>query len=255
MKSVARPRILLVEDDPVTLAFLSAAADSADVDVDGAASIAQALVCAAQRDHAAWVIDANLPDGRGDALLARLRQAHPETPAIAHTASHLRDDLDVLIQAGFDEVLVKPLPAQDVADAIRRALKQRPLRVGEPERTTFPQGKPPVWDDADAARAMGGNLAHVAALRDLFLDELPQVRERIAQAGRNAQPMTVLDELHRLRASCGFVGAARLASAVLELRGNPTDPHALQRLDAAADDTLATQPFHRTVKADPSAAN
>ena len=254
MKSGDLPCILLVEDDPVALAFLTAATESAGVAVEGAGSLAQALRCAEQRDHAAWLIDANLPDGRGDALLAVLRQSRHDTPAIAHTASHLREELDLLLQVGFDEVLVKPLPAHVVADAIRRVLKQGAMRVGEPQETPFEPGKLPVWDDDVAGRAMGGNLTHVAALRDLFLDELPQVRQRIVDAGHDGRTPEVLNELHKLRASCGFVGAARLASAVMALRGNPTDPGALLHLDEAADDTLATLPSHRAGDAAPVVA-
>lgn len=245
MKSADIPCILLVEDDPVALAFLTAAAESADVRVDGANSVAQALASDDRHTHAAWLIDANLPDGRGDSLLRTLRQRHPHTPAIAHTASHLRADLDALLQAGFDEVLVKPLPAQAVADAIRRALGRLSGRRVDIPHGAPTQGKLPVWDDEAAARAMAGNLEHVAALRDLFLAELPQARSLIAEAGRSAQPGTVLDELHKLRASCGFVGAARLASAAATLRAAATDPDALAHFDHAVEDTLATPPAHR----------
>lgn len=245
MKTPDIPRILLVEDDPVALAFLTAAAETAGVRVDGALSVAQAVACDDRHTHAAWLIDANLPDGRGDSLLHTLRQRHPGTPAIAHTASHLRADLDALMNAGFDEVLVKPLPAQAVADAIRRALGQSSgSRVDNTDGAPT-QGKLPVWDDEAASRAMAGHLEHVAALRDLFLAELPQARALIAAAGRDAQPTAVLDELHKLRASCGFVGAARLASAAATLRAAATDPHALARFDHAVEDTLATPPSHR----------
>lgn len=242
MKSDDTLCILLVEDDPVALAFLTAAAESAHVTVEGAGSMAHALTCAGRRAHAAWLIDANLPDGRGEALLQVLRQQHPDTPAIAHTASHLRDDLDRLVQAGFDEVLVKPLPAQAVADAIRRALKRPPTGTTGASATTVLPGKFPVWDDESAARAMGGNMVHVAALRDLFLAELPQVRRRVADAGRDAQPAIVLDEVHKLRASCGFVGAARLAAAAATLRADATGADALQQFDQAVEDTLGTPP-------------
>jgi len=245
MKSGDAPCILLVEDDPVALAFLTAAAASAGVAVDGAGSVAQALACAERQRHAMWLIDANLPDGRGEALLAALKQRHRGTPAIAHTASHLRSDLDALLQAGFDEVLLKPLPAQTVADAIRRALNLSTARGMVASAHAPLPGKLPVWDDEDAARSMGGNLGHVAALRDLFLAELPLARVRIADAGGHARAAVVLDEVHKLRASCGFVGAARLASAAAELRGQPTDPATLLRFDQAVEDTLATPPLHR----------
>jgi HPt (histidine-containing phosphotransfer) domain-containing protein len=47
------------------------------------------------------------------------------------------------------------------------------------------------------------------------------------------------DELHRLAASCGFVGAARLAAAVRALQAAPGDGERLQRFDAAVGELLA----------------
>ncbi|TWI06793.1 response regulator [Aerolutibacter ruishenii] len=245
MKSDDIPCILLVEDDPVAHAFLAASIEAAGFRVDGAGSVAQALDRAAEREHAAWLIDANLPDGRGDALLVQLRQQHPARPAIAHTASHLPEELDALLQAGFQEVLVKPLPSRAVADALQRALTQ--LASGTPGAADDGNapGALPVWNDEDAARTMGGNMQHVAALRDLFLAELPQVRERIAEAGRLARAATVLDEVHKLRASCGFVGAARLASAAAALRADACGADALAQFDRVAEDTLSMPPLHR----------
>ena len=93
---------------------------------------------------------------------------------------------------------------------------------------------------------MAGNLEHVAALRDLFLAELPQTRTLIAEAGRRSQADIVLDELHKLRASCGFVGAARLASAAATLRAAAIDPDTLAQFDHAVEDTLATPPSQRS---------
>lgn len=237
MISAAPPRILLVEDDPTTLAFLTVAAQSVGVVVDTASSAAHARTVAGEHRHALWLIDANLPDGRGESLLAQLRARHPHTPAIAHTASSLRADLDALIAAGFREVLVKPLPAQAVASAVRRALG----RVEEADAVPYAvadSGKQPVWDDAAATRALGGNPAHVSALRGLFLAELPLARQRVADAGGRGDHDALHDELHKLRASCALVGAARLGAAVLALQRATTGKH-LARFDEAAADTLA----------------
>jgi hypothetical protein len=44
--------------------------------------------------------------------------------------------------------------------------------------------------------------------------------------------------LHRVRASCGFVGAARLGAALRALEAEPRSGIALQRFDEAAGDLL-----------------
>lgn len=240
MKPTPTPRILLVEDDPVSRAFLAAALEALPAHVDAAADCAQARQLAAQPPaHDLWLIDANLPDGSGAELLAALRTAAPHVPALAHTASQQRADLDPLLAAGFREVLVKPITALALQGAIRRVLGGDPATACV---TTDPApaacGKLPNWDDAAALVALKGEQAHVDALRQLFLDELPAQRQAIVTASTAGEVERAGRELHRLRASCGFVGAARLAQAVRMLEAEPRSASALQRFDDATGDLL-----------------
>jgi CheY-like chemotaxis protein/HPt (histidine-containing phosphotransfer) domain-containing protein len=226
------PRILLVEDDPVSQAFLAAAIEALPAVVDRAGSLAAARRLAAGHAHALWLVDANLPDGHGAELLAQLRVDFPDTPALAHTASQDRHALDTLIDAGFLEVLVKPLSAKFLQAAIGRAL-------GAPSVVSMAAGpKLPSWDDAAALSALNGQHEHVQALRKLFLDELPQQRRSIGSAAANGDLAAMRSTLHRMRASCGFVGAARLDAAVRTLESDLHCASALQRFDEAAGDLL-----------------
>ena len=227
------PRVLLVEDDPVSRAFLQAAAEGLPAHVDAAADCAEAARLAADRAFDAWLIDANLPDGNGADLLARLRRHAPATPALAHTASALRSDLEALVAAGFAEVLVKPFAAALLQGALRRV-----LGAMQPDADAV-GGKLPCWDDVAALAALRGEAAHVDALRRLFLGELETQRLAIASAlgaGRHDEARQVL---HRLRASCGFTGAARLDAAVRALEADPASPLALRRFEEAASDLFA----------------
>ncbi len=240
MNSDQVPRVLLVEDDPVSRAFLTAAVRAMPAEVDSADNLAAALSLAQAQDYGLWLFDANLPDGTGADLLRQLRAGHPHTPALAHTATGERDALDALIAAGFLEVLVKPLPAAAVQASIRRV-----LGLGDEHRggqVLAATGKQPVWDDDAAARALNGNRAHIATLRALFVDELPRLRERIAVAGRDGDLDGVRATLHKLRASCGFVGAARLGEMAKALSLQADSPELLTRFDEAAEDTLAAAP-------------
>lgn len=238
------PRILLVEDDPTSRAFLQAATEALPAHVDGAASVAEAMALASRHDYALWLVDAHLPDGSGSILLARLRAQGAMAPAIAHTASHDRDDHEALLAAGFVATIAKPLPSADWQAAVRAVLESD----GAPGSTTgtAAQGDSPdlasmpVWDDAIALAALAGNADNVAALRRLFIDELPSVRDALAQAARCHDVDDMRGHLHRLRASCGFVGAARLDAASSMLREAPLSEVALQAFLDAAQDTLSS---------------
>lgn len=224
------PRLLLVEDDPVSAVFLRDAATSLPAAVDVAGNLAEALASATARPHALYLIDANLPDGRGETLLRQLRERGLATPALAHTAACDAAMRERLLAAGFVDVLRKPLGVDELLDALRRQL-------GMPPPT---RGKLPDWDDETALAALGGQRPHVDAMRDLFLKELPAQRTRIEQAAASGDEAAIRAELHRLAASCGFVGASRLADAVRALRDAPLDTASLQRFGFAADDLLAS---------------
>ncbi len=228
------PRVLLVEDDPTSRLFLTAALSALPAEVDAADSFAAALALAQHQDYALWMIDARLPDGSGPELLVRLRHERPHTPALAHTASndqHIRRDL---LAAGFLDVLVKPMTIAQAQAGVRAALGA-PAIVGAEDA---PASSLPLWDDASAERALNGNRAHVDTLRALFVGELPKTVEAIAGAAAREDIDGVRADLHRLRASCGFVGAARLAAAVQSLQDEPASATLLVAFEHAAADTL-----------------
>ncbi|MGH8073776.1 MAG: Hpt domain-containing response regulator [Lysobacter sp.] len=228
------PRILLVEDDPTSRAFLTAALHAIPAEVDAVDSIAGALALLGGSLYDLWMFDANLPDGDGRDLLARASLDQPYVIALAHTASNDTEVRDALLAAGFRDVLVKPLAASAIQSAVRHALglDASAEPVGDAENAQ------PTWDDVAAAAALNGNQTHVATLRQLFIAELPHTRERILACARNGDHESVQGELHKLRASCGFVGAARLGGAVRALQSQPDATDALEYFDRVALDIL-----------------
>ena len=162
------PRLLLVEDDPTSRAFLLAATRALPADVDVAEDMATAIGLATSHTHALWLFDARLPDGSGAALLQALRARGLTTPAIAHTASRERSEHDALREAGFIDTLAKPLPAADWVAALRRALGG--VAVTAEEAGSYERfAQLPVWDEAQALAALGNSPSNVSGLRTLFL--------------------------------------------------------------------------------------
>lgn len=232
------PRILLVEDDATTRAFLASACEALPATVDSADCAAVAIEIATSHGHDLWLIDANLPDGDGAGLLAALRARGLQVPALAHTATHERDALDALVAAGFIDALAKPMPAASLQAAIRDALGGLRPRVAEAAGALPCSADLPVWDDVAALDALNGQRAHVDALRGLFLGELPDARDTVLAAAQSGDAEALRAELHKLLASCGFVGAARLRNAAASLQQAPASGDALARFLAAARDTL-----------------
>ena len=225
-------RLLLVEDDAVSRGFLNHVLESLPAAVvDSAIDAAQALMLVREHPHALWLLDANLPDASGEQLLHDLRALRPGVPAICLTAEVDLQRLDRLHSAGFVDVLQKPLAIAGLHAAVWRALGA--LHSGD-------DCGQPIWDDAQALRALGGNAATMQALRALFVAELATQSETVLRALAAGDVQAARAELHRLRASCGFTGSARLLDAVRALSDAPHDPLRAESFRAQVAATLAT---------------
>lgn len=217
-----KPRVLLVEDEPVNRAFLGEVLAGCGLGVDAASTCAQALALAGTRAHALWLVDAHLPDGDAVALLPRLRAASPAGTALAHTASRDAVLHAGLLDAGYAGVLVKPLATPVLVAAVDRA-----LGAG----TTPPAT---AWDDAAATAALGGSAEHVRELRVLYAAELPGAVAGVEAAFNAGDVAAVRAALHRLSAACALAGARRMGEAVRRLCAAPTDRDALDAFLRAA---------------------
>ncbi|MGN0859095.1 MAG: response regulator [Stenotrophomonas sp.] len=225
--NTALPRLLLIEDDPVSRSFLQAVLESLPARVDCSDTAAGAYECALRDQHDLWLIDVNLPDGTGSSLLSRLRQQQRQTPALAHTADTSTALASQLRSDGFIDVLVKPLSREALLHSVRAALPEPPAA------TTLPN-----WDEQRALSALNGQHSHIKALRELFMGELPSVRDAINHALANEQADPLRQQLHRLQASCGFVGAVRLGAAAARLQQKPHDVLARQQLQQSINQLL-----------------
>lgn len=113
-----RPRkLLLVEDDPMTLRVMARLLRGAGHDVTVATGY-QAALAAAHDDIEVVISDIDLPDGSGFDLIQHLRDRHPALAGIALTGFGMDDDLEKSREAGFAIHLTKPIDFPKLEAAI-----------------------------------------------------------------------------------------------------------------------------------------
>ncbi len=210
-RAMSQACILLLEDDPVSAAFIRDALPSPP-ELIHASTLAQAHALVKARSFTLMLVDCQLPDGHGADLLVEVRSQpglNRDTPAIALSAEICSELSARLFAAGFSDCLTKPLPAAQLQGVVRLWSERREDAL-------------PCWDDASAQRALGTQPETLRKLRGMLCTELPLQRSRVQAAFAAGNFVGMNAELHRLRAACGFCGAEALAEASAALREQPS---------------------------------
>jgi len=120
--SLQGTRILLVEDEPDPLEFLTRALRGAGAFVMETSNAGEALELAAAHPFDLLLTDIGLPGMDGVELIARLRASGFKGPAIAITAFATAAERTRVLAAGFETFLPKPVTPGAVITAAARLL-------------------------------------------------------------------------------------------------------------------------------------
>jgi len=124
-----RPRLFLIEDDPIVRRGSEQALSLADMEVRGFADAEAALAALEVERPWAVVSDIKLPGRSGMDLLRDIRQLDRELPVILVTG---HGDVSMAVQAmreGAYDFIEKPFSSDRLVETVRRAVERRALLV------------------------------------------------------------------------------------------------------------------------------
>lgn len=122
------PRVLLVEDDPAVRLTLADNLRGLGCIVEeiATATLAMQRISDVKRPIRAAIIDLELPDGNGLALIDALRQAHPHAAVVVASGYMDADQMRRIEADGHTVILDKPFSGQDLRDLFSRFLLIEP---------------------------------------------------------------------------------------------------------------------------------
>jgi DNA-binding response OmpR family regulator len=124
-------RILVTEDEPRILAFVTRALEAEGFATDGADDGAQALELARREHYDLVVLDLLLPSVDGLSVLRELRHVNPEVPVVILSA---RSDLPTKLRGfdlGADDYVQKPFALDELLARIRANMRRPRLDDGD----------------------------------------------------------------------------------------------------------------------------
>jgi CheY-like chemotaxis protein/HPt (histidine-containing phosphotransfer) domain-containing protein len=210
-------RILVVDDDPISLAIAAVLLESEGFAVLQAESGEQALdVLAGSEPPACILADLRMPTLCGPQLARRLRSSAPRVLLLAMSATPPAS------VEGYDGVLEKPL----TPEGLRAALD----RIGEHSvPTPVPVETPGILDDAvfnRLRRAMTTN-----ALEEVIDAFLKDTASRVVDM-RTADAVTVRRQAHTVKGGAAMLGAIQVSSVASILEEGVDQPgEQLRKLD------------------------
>jgi PAS domain S-box-containing protein len=215
-----RLRVLLAEDNVVNQKLMTRLLEKWGHQVAIAANGREALAVLEQGHFDVVLMDVQMPEIGGfeatAAIRSREKEAGGHLPVIAMTAHAMKGDRERCIAAGMDGYVAKPIQAQELLEAIERAVPPPPPAAAE---TNGP------LDWAAARKAVGGDEDILRELAEVFLATSPRWLEQLRAAVGQRDAAGVRRMAHTMKGSLGQLGAtaAYAAAQRLETMGHSQD--------------------------------
>jgi DNA-binding NarL/FixJ family response regulator len=172
MSLLMRPRVLIVDDHPLTRDALATLLAGSDFDVVGQASDGQeAIEVAATLRPQLVLLDLSMPGLDGLSALPGLREAVPDAEVIVLTASGTEDNLLAAIRAGAAGYLLKSEPPDRIVGFLRGVVRGEAALSGEVARSLLDQVREGGYRNGGVPDDIAGALSAREVEVLLLLDE------------------------------------------------------------------------------------
>lgn len=210
-----RLHLLAVDDNDANRRLMSELLAGPGMEVTLASSGEQAVALGSRQHFDLVLMDIRMPGMDGIHACRALRRLGGEwsrTPIIAVTAHALEDERRRLLANGLDDVLIKPVDAEDLAALLTRHLGGAPAHLTAPPAPPGRHGTTELRavDLTLGTRLAGGREVLARQLLDQLAASLDESEASIRRAHAEQDDEALLDAIHALNGACRYCGAPRL---------------------------------------------
>ncbi|MBK1612789.1 hybrid sensor histidine kinase/response regulator [Rubrivivax gelatinosus] len=218
-------RVLIAEDHVVNRQYMAALLERLGHDAVFATNgreAVEAMRAAEGKPFDIVLMDLHMPEMDGIAATRAIRAlpdaAAATVPIVALTADAFTETRDRCLVAGMNDFLTKPVSPPKLAASLRRFFGSTggadfAPEPAAPEPAAAGGESPPLVDTAAVALALQAMpRERLAAMVHSFLDQGPQLVQRLRAAVRDAQPLELRVNAHAARGAALNLGLAALAA-------------------------------------------
>jgi two-component system, NtrC family, response regulator PilR len=173
---MSQPRVLILDDEPDLRELVGMTLGAMHLEVDAAATVAQARALLGKHRYQLCLTDMRLPDGDGLEVVREIAEHHPQLPVAVITAFGSADNAVAALKAGAFDYVAKPLALEALRTLVRSALSS-----GMQAESTEGQREGPATHKLQQ-RMLGTSPA------------IEQVRESIMRLARSMAPVAIRGE-------------------------------------------------------------
>ena len=241
----SRPRILIIDDMAINQMLLSSQLGALNVKTDVCSSGERGLELYRQNHYDLILLDQHMPDMDGRETLDHLKEIfkeqEKEVPVVCETADDSEEVKKQLLDAGFSEVLIKPIDFGELHDMMVRRLGDsyspaEPSREATEEEIDKAVDELPGWVSKVQGLDVRAGLKRCGGSASDYMDALAIFSASIDEKTKTEQHyLDTADEririlrLHSLKSQARLVGAMTIAeqAAALEMAGKVGNDKAL----------------------------
>ena len=217
-------RVLVVEDNLVNQKVAQKYLERLGCSVEVAGDGAQAVHHCERERFDLILMDMQMPvmDGLEATRTIRARESGVRTPIVALTANVFAGQFQSCLEAGMDDVLVKPLETQRLREVLERFVLRVPSMQGGVQPVAAPGqsiAAPPL-DLARLGSLAGDDRAFMHELLETFRTSAASLLDELGAALGAEQRDRLARAAHKLKGAGGNIGATRLRELASELEAN-----------------------------------
>lgn len=221
-----KPKVLVVEDNPINQAVITAILSNIGVDSEVASNGIEALQLLEQMPAEApydlILMDCQMPEMDGFKATQNIRSRNwpqKEIPIIAITANAMKGDKEKCIDAGMDDYMTKPVDAnsleQKIASWIKQPFGQNTTSNKQEQDATVEHAT--FWDKEGLIKRSGNNSKIVAQIIALYNDKMPVTLNNLEQAIKDSDLTQAKAISHEIKGTCRNIGGIMMADAAEKL--------------------------------------